>query len=69
VAKYLAANMMSALKHAGGHNRSAADIMADGVQNTYSKKVSSHHLSTNNNQDLSLRELARTRNHGQVRRP
>lgn len=62
VAAYLAANMMSAIKHADGTKKSVVDIMVDGVRDIHSKKVSSHHLVTKNKQSVTLKELAKNQN-------
>lgn len=61
VAAYLAANMMAALKHRPNDGRSRADVMAEGLAETLSKKVASRNLDTLDGAKVSLKEVAHNR--------
>ena len=61
VAAYLAANMMTAIKHDTGSNAPKTDIITQGLIETKNKKVSSHPLKAEDDERLTLKEIAQNR--------
>ncbi len=60
IAPYLASSMMSAVKH--NYNKDLSDkakIICEGIQDNQTKKISNAHLKTNDDEKISLKEIAK----------